>query len=153
MPRQLLTDRRAGRYARDRRLRHQADYHGSGATVIPNVHEPFRLDGRVALVTGASRGIGRATALELARAGADVALVSRARDLLDQVMAEIQALGRKAVVVVAEASDPEQIAASVSTSVDTLGPVDILVNNAGTPSSGPFQVCSRTNGPPCWRST
>ena len=92
----------------------------------------------MALVTGASRGIGRATALELARAGADVALVSRARDLLDEVMAEIQGLGRKTVVAVAEASNPEQIAASVSASVETLGPIDILVNNAGTHSSGPF---------------
>ena len=53
-------------------------------------------------------------------------------------MAEIQARGRKSVVAVAEASDSEQIAASVSASVETLGPVDILVNNAGTHSSGPF---------------
>ena len=108
------------------------------ATVIPHAHEPFRFDGRVALVTGASRGIGRATALELSRAGADVALVSRDRDLLDQVRTVIEGLGRKAVVAVAEAADPEQIAASVSTSVDTLGPIDILVNNAGTHSSGPL---------------
>jgi 3-oxoacyl-[acyl-carrier protein] reductase len=100
--------------------------------------EPFRLDGRIALVTGASRGIGRATALELARAGADVALVGRARDLLDQAMAEVEGLGRRVVVCEADVSSAVQIAASVDRCVGTLGPVDILVNNAGMNSRGPL---------------
>lgn len=91
----------------------------------------FDLSGRTALVTGASKGIGRAVALAYAAAGADVALVSRSAESLAEVGKEIEALGRRAVVVPADLTDREAAASAVAASIDGLGHLDIVVNNAG----------------------
>lgn len=90
------------------------------------------LRGRVCLVTGASRGIGRAIALGLAEAGGDVAVSCRARmDDAKAVAAEIQAMGRRATVVQADVSQKASVEAMVGAARQALGPVDVLVNNAG----------------------
>lgn len=99
----------------------------------------FDLTGKTALVTGASRGIGRALALGLAEAGADVALSARDAAALREVADQIQALGRRAVVIPADVLDPAACRALVSSAIDALGQLDILVNNAGGSSyMGPF---------------
>jgi 3-oxoacyl-[acyl-carrier protein] reductase len=90
------------------------------------------LEGKTALVTGASRGIGRAIALELARQGADVAVnYARNAEAATQVVAEIKALGRRAVALPADVGDFTQAATLVEATVNALGRLDILVNNAG----------------------
>ena len=91
----------------------------------------FSLNGRIALITGAGRGLGRAGALTLARAGAHVVLVSRTRSQLDETADAVEALGRKAVVAVADIRNGDQIEAAVRTAVETFGRIDILFNNAG----------------------
>lgn len=91
----------------------------------------FSLQGQVAIVTGAGRGIGRACALMLARAGADVALAARTAADLDAVAAEIQALGRKAIVVPTDVNDDAALDQLVARTVAELGQINILVNNAG----------------------
>jgi NAD(P)-dependent dehydrogenase (short-subunit alcohol dehydrogenase family) len=87
--------------------------------------------GRVALVTGASRGIGRATAVQLATAGATVALVSRSQDDLGDIADQIGAAGGTAAVYAADIADPTQALAAATAVKAAFGPVDILVNNAG----------------------
>jgi len=87
----------------------------------------FRLDGRRALVTGASRGLGRACAAALAEAGARVVLAARGRDELERVAAEIAAAGGTAETLALDIADVERSAEALA----ALGPVDILVNNAG----------------------
>jgi NAD(P)-dependent dehydrogenase (short-subunit alcohol dehydrogenase family) len=92
----------------------------------------FRLEGKVALVTGASRGLGRAMALGLAGAGADVALLGRERATLEPVAREIESeLGRRAECVPLDVGDVEAIPAAVEGIAQRLGRIDILVNNAG----------------------
>jgi 2-dehydro-3-deoxy-D-gluconate 5-dehydrogenase len=93
------------------------------------------LEGRHALVTGASRGIGRAIALELARQGADVALVQRGAAA--DVCREIEQLGRRATVVRADLSDPDATRAAVRSAASELGSLDCAVMNAGTIARGP----------------
>ena len=88
------------------------------------------IKGRVALVTGAGRGIGRSVAIGLAEMGASVALVSRSELELEEVAAAISASGGSALVAPADVSDRAQISAVLGRIVDELGPVDILVNNA-----------------------
>src|SRR5688572_22800011 len=85
-----------------------------------------RLDGTVALVTGASSGIGEATARSLAQAGAKVAIAARRRDRLDALGAEIDAL-----VIEADVTDREQATGAVRQTVDELGRLDTVINNAG----------------------
>jgi 3-oxoacyl-[acyl-carrier protein] reductase len=97
------------------------------------------LTGKVALVTGASRGLGRAIGLALAEAGTDVAINYRERsEEASQVRAAIEAMGRRAVSVQADVSESEQVDALVADVERELGPVTILVNNAGV--SRPQQV-------------
>ena len=89
------------------------------------------LDGKVALVTGGGRGIGRGIALRLARDGADVALVDIGPDGISAVAEEITGLGSKATTFVADVSDRDQVFAAVDHAATTLGGLDIMVNNAG----------------------
>jgi len=86
---------------------------------------------RVAIVTGASSGIGEATAHCLAKAGFSVVLAARRADLLDSIVADIDAQGGKALSVPTDLSDAEETSALVRTTLDTFGRVDVLVNNAG----------------------
>lgn len=91
----------------------------------------FDLSGKQALVTGASKGIGRAIALAYAEAGADVALVARSAGPLAEVAKEIEALGRRAVVLPADLTDRDAATGAVAAAIDGLGHLDIVVNNAG----------------------
>ncbi|MFF0062894.1 SDR family NAD(P)-dependent oxidoreductase [Streptomyces sp. NPDC005279] len=96
-----------------------------------------RLEGTVALVTGASSGIGHATALELAREGASVALAGRREDRLTDLAAEITGAGGKALAVPADVSTAQAAAEAVERTVEGLGRLDTLVNNAGLMLLGP----------------
>ena len=89
------------------------------------------LSGRVAVITGASQGIGRACAIELAKRGASVALVARNQQKLEEVAAEISASAGKARVTVADIENEDQIKAAFKAVIADLGKIDILVNNAG----------------------
>ncbi len=92
----------------------------------------FSLAGKVAFVTGAGRGLGRAGALALAKAGADVVLVSRTRSQLEETAASIETLGRKSLVVTADTRNSAEVEAAVRAAVEAFGRIDILFNNAGT---------------------
>lgn len=97
------------------------------------------LSGQVALVTGGSRGIGRAIALGMARVGAKVIVASRKQAGLDAVAAEIQRAGGTALAIAAHVGDGQAIERLVQRSLDTFGQIDILVNNAATnPHFGPI---------------
>ncbi|MBI2682238.1 MAG: 3-oxoacyl-[acyl-carrier-protein] reductase [Acidobacteriales bacterium] len=89
------------------------------------------LNGRVALVTGASQGIGRACAMVLAKSGATVACAARNQEKLDQVVAEILAAGGRASAFKMDVADEEQTKAAIKAAIAQLGKIDILVNNAG----------------------
>jgi NADP-dependent 3-hydroxy acid dehydrogenase YdfG len=96
-----------------------------------------KLHGTVALVTGASSGIGEATALALSAEGATVALLARRRDRLDALKARIESSGGSALAVEADVSDQQQAAAAVDAVVTELGRLDTVVNNAGLMLIGP----------------
>jgi 7-alpha-hydroxysteroid dehydrogenase len=91
----------------------------------------FRVDGQVAIVTGAGRGIGAATAVALAEAGADVVIAARTQSALDEVAAEVVAAGRKAETVAANLDDLDNVTALVERARQAFGRVDIVVNNVG----------------------
>jgi NAD(P)-dependent dehydrogenase (short-subunit alcohol dehydrogenase family) len=101
------------------------------------VPELFRLDGRVAVVTGASSGLGVAFAKGLAEAGADVVLGARRVERLEETRALVEAAGRRAVTVATDVSDPAQCQALVDSAMTELGRVDVLVNNAGVGTAVP----------------
>jgi NADP-dependent 3-hydroxy acid dehydrogenase YdfG len=96
-----------------------------------------RLEDTVALVTGASSGIGEATARALAREGAAVAVAARRKDRLDRLVAEIEREGRRALAIEADVTDQEQAVGAVNQTTEALGRLDIVVNNAGVMLLGP----------------
>ncbi|WP_372624075.1 SDR family oxidoreductase [Falsiroseomonas sp.] len=100
----------------------------------------IRLDGRTALITGGSKGLGRAMAESFVESGAAVAIVARRQAELDKTKAEIAARfqGARVVAIAADVSTAEGCARAASQAAAELGPVDILVNNAGTSQRGPF---------------
>ncbi len=91
----------------------------------------FQLDGKIALVTGGGRGLGRAMALAFARAGADVAVASRTREQVDEVVSAIRTLNHRALAIQVDVSDSASVAAMVTATQREFGRIDILVNSAG----------------------
>ncbi|NEA98146.1 3-oxoacyl-ACP reductase FabG [Streptomyces sp. SID13726] len=101
------------------------------------------LNGKVALVTGGSRGIGAATALRLAREGADVAVTYvHGEEGASDVVRRVEALGRRGVALRADSADAGEAAGAVARTAETLGGLDVLVNNAGVGVLGPLEELS-----------
>lgn len=101
---------------------------------------PFRLDGRVAIITGASKGIGASIAQTFAANGAKVVVSSRKQAAVDEVVAEIQAAGGEALAVAAHVGDTQALENLVKLAIEHYGRIDILVNNAATnPVFGPLE--------------
>lgn len=104
---------------------------------VTNVLDLFRLDGKVAVVTGASSGLGAGFAQALAQAGADLVLAARRADRLENVAKQVRDHGRRAVTVTTDVSDPDQCEAMAAAGMAEYGHLDILVNNAGVGTAVP----------------
>jgi 7-alpha-hydroxysteroid dehydrogenase len=106
------------------------------------VLERFRVDGKTAIVTGAGRGIGAATAVALAEAGANVVLAARTLEQLEVVAERVRAHGQRALVVPIDVDDEERLVGLADLAVAELGRLDIVVNNAGGTAPRPFLATS-----------
>ncbi|MCZ6531589.1 MAG: 3-oxoacyl-[acyl-carrier-protein] reductase [SAR324 cluster bacterium] len=106
-----------------------------------------QFENQVALVTGAGRGIGKAIALDLAQAGADIVFTNRTKSLAEETRAEIEALGRKCLAVQADVTEPEAVEGMVAQALEQFSTIDILVNNAGITSDQLFMRMTTEN----WR--
>jgi len=104
---------------------------------MTNLLDSFSLAGKVAIVTGASSGLGVAFATGLAEAGADIAICARRADKLEQTRAQVEALGRRCLAVRADIANPEDCNQVVQETVQQLGRVDVLINNAGIGTAVP----------------
>jgi 7-alpha-hydroxysteroid dehydrogenase len=104
--------------------------------------DDFRLDGRVAIVTGAGKGIGAGCAKALAEAGADVVCAARTQADIDAVADQVRALGRRALAVATDVTVTEQLESLVARTADELGRIDVLVNNAGGSLPRPVMATS-----------
>jgi citronellol/citronellal dehydrogenase len=93
----------------------------------------------IALVTGGGTGIGRATALELARAGASVVVCGRRPEPLEETRAAVEELGAESLAVAADVREPEQVEALVEAALERFGRIDVLVNNAGGQFIAPWR--------------
>ena len=100
----------------------------------------FNIKGKVAIVTGASSGLGRQFALALAREGANVAILARRVEKLEEVKSEVEALGVECISVKCDVVDNESIKNAVATVVERFGRIDILVNNAGVGTGAPAEL-------------
>ncbi|HEV3450895.1 MAG TPA: SDR family oxidoreductase [Acidimicrobiia bacterium] len=98
----------------------------------------FQLDGRAAIVTGAGRGLGAGSARALAEAGADVALIARTKEQLEEVAADVRAFRRRALVFPGDVNDLAVVDRLVEATVGEFGRLDVVVNNAGGAMPGPF---------------
>jgi NAD(P)-dependent dehydrogenase (short-subunit alcohol dehydrogenase family) len=104
---------------------------------MSSILDSFSLAGKVAVVTGASSGLGVAFAIGLADAGADIAICARRVEKLEQTKAQVEESGRRCVAVQADVSNPDDCNRVVSETVDQLGKVDVLINNAGIGTAVP----------------
>lgn len=102
------------------------------------MRDRFSLEGQVAVVTGGGTGIGRGTALVLARYGADVVLAGRRQEPLESTAKEVEALGRRALAVPTDVTSPDECRRLIDTTLRALGHVDVLVNNAGGAETKPI---------------
>lgn len=109
----------------------------SAPAVTPFSIEKFALSGKVAIITGASSGLGAAFAVGFARAGADIAICARRTDKLAEIKAQVEALGRRCLAVAADVSVVEDCQHVVDQTMTTFGKVDILINNAGIGTAFP----------------
>ena len=100
------------------------------------VLDKLRLDGKVAVVTGAGRGLGRAMALALAEAGCDIVAAARTRSQIDETAGLVRDGGRRCLVVPTDITDPASVAAMVESAIAEFGRIDILLNNAGGATEG-----------------
>jgi NAD(P)-dependent dehydrogenase (short-subunit alcohol dehydrogenase family) len=104
---------------------------------VTNVLDLFRLDGKVAVVTGASSGLGAGFSRALAQAGADIVLAARRADRLHEVAGQIEGLGRRALPVLVDIADPDSCETMARDAIAAFGRIDILVNNAGVGTAVP----------------
>ena len=104
-----------------------------------NALDLFRLDGKTAVVTGGGRGLGQYMAEALSDAGASVVLCSRKREALDEVKAEIEERGGKALALACDVTDPEDVNKTVAETEEAFGAIDILVNNSGATWGAPAE--------------
>jgi NAD(P)-dependent dehydrogenase (short-subunit alcohol dehydrogenase family) len=111
---------------------------GPGSELKEHLASLFSLEGKVAFVTGASRGLGRAISLALARAGADLMLVSRDEAMLGETRDQVAACGRRAVTSLADVASAKAVDDAVSRAIAEYGRIDILVNNAGVCTLAPI---------------
>jgi NAD(P)-dependent dehydrogenase (short-subunit alcohol dehydrogenase family) len=123
-------------------IRHINDQRSTGRSPeeidrVSTILDMFRLDGKVAVVTGASSGLGAVFARTLAEAGADVALGARRVDRLDETRQAVEDAGRRALVVQTDVASPEDCQALVDATMAEFGRVDVLVNNAGIGTAAP----------------